>query len=121
MLEYEKICSDILNVSNKIRYVGIYDAGEFYHKLQKGTTSYLTNEETELSLSQAVYRWSTRKKMAPKIGKPLFSMARYEKVYRFTIPLNGASLILISLEPEGNPLEIVEKILELKEGILQKN
>lgn len=120
MLEYEKICSDILSISRKIRYVGIYDAGEFYHKLQSGTTNYLTNEETELSLSQAVYRWSTRKKMAPKIGKPIFSMARYEKVYRFTFPLNGAGLILVSLEPEGNPLEIVEKILELKESFLQK-
>ena len=121
MLEYEKICSDILSISNQIRYVGIYDAGEFYHKLQKNSTNYLTNAETELSLSQAVYRWSTRKKMAPKIGKPIFSMAKYEKMYRFTLPLNGAGLILVSLEPEGNPLEIVEKILVLKEKLLAEN
>jgi len=66
MLKYEKICNDILNISNKIRYVGVYDAGEFYHKMQKGVKSYLTNEETELSLSQAVYRWSTRKKNSTK-------------------------------------------------------
>jgi len=45
-------------------------------------------------------------------------MARYEKVYRFTIPLNGAGLILVSLEPDANPLEIVEKILKLKENLI---
>jgi hypothetical protein len=120
VLEYEKICSDILSISDKIRYVGIYDAGEFYHKLKKNTSNYLTNKETELSLSQAVYRWSTRKKMASKVGKPIFSMAKYEKMYRFTLPLNGAGLILVSLEPEGNPLEIIEKVLELKEKFSRK-
>ncbi len=121
MLKYEKICNDILNISNKIRYVGVYDAGEFYHKMQKGVKSYLTNEETELSLSQAVYRWSTRKKIAPKIGKPIFSMAKYEKIFRFTFPLDGAALILVSVEPECNPLEIVEKIVNLKENLLQQD
>jgi len=121
MLKYEKICNDILNISNKIRYVGVYDAGEFYHKMREGVKNYLTNEETELSLSQAVYRWSTRKKIATKIGKPIFSMAKYEKIFRFTFPLDGAGLILVSVEPECNPLEIVEKIVALKEKLLSQD
>jgi len=34
-----------------------------------------------MSLSQAVYRWSTRKKTTNKIGFPIFSLAKYERIY----------------------------------------
>jgi hypothetical protein len=95
-MDYEKICDEILNCDNQVRYVGIYDYGELYDKMKSGISSYLTKEETEISLSHAVYRWSTRKKTSEKIGKPIFAMARYEKIYRLTIPIGGAGLILIS-------------------------
>ena len=61
-MEYEKICDEILDCDSKIRYVGIYDFGELYDKMREGVENYLSREETETSLSQAVYRWSTRKK-----------------------------------------------------------
>ncbi|MGI9568081.1 MAG: hypothetical protein ACR2LL_13890 [Nitrosopumilus sp.] len=74
----------------------------------------MTREETEMSLSHAVYRWSTRKKTTDKIGKPLFALAKYEKIFRVTIPIGGAELILISTELDANIIEIVEKILKIK-------
>lgn len=113
-LEYEKICDEILESDKKIRYVGIYDYGELYDKMRNGIKSHLSREETELSLSQAVYRWSTRKKTAEKIGKPIFALAKYEKIYRLTIPIGGAGLILVSTELDANVNEIVEKILKIK-------
>ncbi|WP_297594614.1 hypothetical protein [Nitrosopumilus sp.] len=113
-MEYEKICDEILEADKKIRYVGIYDYGELYDKMRNGIKSHLSREETELSLSQAVYRWSTRKKTADKIGKPIFALAKYEKIYRLTIPIGGAGLILISAELDSDVLGIVEKILEIK-------
>jgi len=113
-LDYENFLDEILKISSKIRYAGIYDEGKFHHKTQKEVKSYLTEEETETNLSQVVYRWSTRKKMGSKIGKPIFSMTKYEKVYRLTFPLNGAGLILVSIELELDPLDIVDKVLELK-------
>lgn len=113
-LEYEKICNEILECDKKIRYVGVYDYGELYDKMRTGTESFLSKEETELSLSQAVYRWSTRKKISNKIGKPVFALAKYEKVYRVTIPIGGAGLILISTELDADVNEIVEKILKIK-------
>ena len=75
-MDYEKICDEILNCDNQIRYVGIYDYGELYDKMKSGISSYLTKEETEISLSHAVYRWSTRKKTSGKIGRPIFAMKR---------------------------------------------
>ena len=113
-MEYEKICEEILKCDKNIRYVGIYDFGELYGKMRPGLKSHLSREETEISLSQAVYRWSTRKKTADKIGKPLFALAKYEKIYRVTIPIGGAGLILISIELNADVNMIVEKILKIK-------
>ncbi len=113
-MDYEKICDEVLNCDTQIRYVGIYDYGELYDKMKPGVTSYLTRAETEISLSQAIYRWSTRKKTVSKIGKPIFAMAKYEKIYRVTIPIGGAGLILISTELNANLNEIVDKILAIQ-------
>ena len=82
--------------------------------MKPGLKSHLSREETEMSLSQAVYRWSTRKKTADKIGKPIYALAKYEKIYRVTIPIGGAGLILISIELNVDVNEIVEKILTIK-------
>lgn len=113
-MNYEKICDEILNCDNQIRYVGIYDYGELYDKMRPGISNYLTREETELSLSQAIYRWATRKKTVSKIGNPIFAMAKYEKIYRVTIPIGGAGLILISAELSANVNEIVDKALAIQ-------
>lgn len=114
-MEKEKICDEILECDNKIRYVGIYDYGELYDKVQSGKKSLLSREETELSLSQAVYRWSTRKKTTDKIGKPIFALAKYEKIFRLTIPIGGAGLILISIELDADINDIAEKILKIRD------
>ena len=96
--------------------VGIYDFGELYDKMRDGVENYLSREETETSLSQAVYRWSTRKKTSEKIGKPIFALAKYEKIYRITIPIGGAGLILISTDLDVDVNGIVDKILKIKEN-----
>lgn len=113
-MEYEKICNEILSCDNEIRYVAIYDYGELYEKIKPGINNYLTREETEISLSQAIYRWSTRKKNVSKIGKPIFAMAKYEKVYRVTLPMGGAGLILVTTELSANVHEIINKILKIQ-------
>jgi len=113
-MEYEKICDEILECDKDIRYVGVYDYGELYDKMKPGLKSHLSREETEMSLSQAVYRWSTRKKTVDKIGKPIYAFAKYEKIYRVTIPIGGAGLILISIELNADVNMIVEKILTIK-------
>ena len=112
-MDYEKICDDILDCEGEIRYVGIYDYGELYDKMRPGMKNYLSREETEISLSHAVYRWSTRKKVSDKIGKPVFALAKYEKIFRVTIPINGAGLILISTESDVDVVKIVDKILKI--------
>ena len=113
-MEYEKICDEILECDKKIRYVGVYDYGELYDKMRPGLKSYLSREETEMSLSHAVYRWSTRKKTSEKIGKSVFALAKYEKIFRITVPIGGAGLILISTELDADVIKTIDKILQIK-------
>ncbi|HJJ21987.1 MAG: hypothetical protein MT334_05080 [Candidatus Nitrosopumilus limneticus] len=114
-MNYEKICEKILESNEKIRYAAVYDYGELVDKIRPGITSYLSREETETSLSQAIYRWSTRKKTANKIGVPIFALAKYEKIYRITIPIGGAGLILITTELDADVNKIVDKVLEIRD------
>jgi len=114
-MNYEKICDQILKSNEKIRYAAVYDYGELVDKIRPGVISHLTKEETETSLSQAIYRWSTRKKTANKIGTPVYALAKYEKIYRITIPIGGAGLILITTELDVNVNEIVDKSLEIRD------
>jgi len=114
-LDREQFCNEILKIDDKIIFTAIYDEGEFYHKTQEGLTAYLTPEETENSLAQAEYRWATRKKDAPKLGEPIYAMAKYGKVYRIIIPVGKAGLILVSTELNVNIEEIVEKVREVRD------
>ena len=119
-MSYDKICDEILVCNEKIRYAAVYDYGELHDKIRPGITSHLTREETETSLSQAIYRWSTRKKTADKIGVPVFALAKYEKIYRITIPIGGAGLILVTTELDVNVNEIVDKTLEIRDTYAKK-
>jgi hypothetical protein len=113
-MNYEKICDQILESNEKIRYAAVYDYGELVDKIRPGVTSHLTREETETSLSQAIYRWSTRKKTADKIGVPVYALAKYEKIYRITVPIGGAGLILITTELDVDINEIIDDVLEIR-------
>jgi len=114
-MTHEELCQNILQIDDKIRFVSIYDEGNFVHKMNEGKKSYLTIDETENSLSQAQYRWAARKKMASKIGTPVFAMAKYGKVFRFTIPVNTAGLILVSTELDIPIEDIIEKICNIRD------
>ena len=56
-MEYAKICDEILDCDKHIRYVAIYHYGELFEKMRPGIISYLSIEETKISLSQSIYRW----------------------------------------------------------------
>ncbi len=111
----EEFCQQILKMDDKIRFVSIYDEGNFIHKKKEGKKSYLTQEETQNSLVQAQYRWASRKKLASKIGDPRYSMAKYGKIFRFTIPVSTAGLILISTELDISIEDVIEKICNIRD------
>jgi len=114
-LDREQFCNEILKIDDKIRFTAIYDEGEFHRKIRKGLESYLKPVETENSLAEAVNRWHSRQKNAPKIGDPIYAMAKYGKVFRINIPAGIAGVIIVTTELTINVDEIVEKIRELRD------
>ena len=114
-MDKQQLCNEILKIDDKIRFAAIYDEGEFHHKMREGVDSYLSLEETENSLAQAVFRWASRKKVGPKIGEPVYSMAKYGKAYRITIPAGIAGLLIVTTELTANVEEIALKIREIRD------
>ena len=114
-MDREQFCNEILKTDDKIIFTAIYDEGEFHHKVREGLEPYLTPEETENSLAQAEYRWASRKKAGLKIGEPIYATTKYGKVYRITLPVGKAGLILVSTELNVNLDEIMGKVREARD------
>ena len=112
-LDYDKLGDEILNFDMSVRFVEIYHNGKKYRKLSKDLKSFLTDEETEQLINDAILRWKTRVALPHKIGDPAYSMIEYKKVKWVTIPFNEGGLILISFEPKGYHEIIIKKIIEI--------
>lgn len=112
MNPYE-IIEKCLNISPKVRFVGIYDNGQLYSKTQNNIQTYLSPSATERSCIQALLRYKTRLLLSDKIGKPIWSITMYEKLYRVTIPIRHNTLMLCSMELSSDPIDISTKIIEI--------
>jgi len=108
----EKFFDKVMKLDENIRYAAIYD-GQYHAKLRNGIQRYFTDEEIKSSLSEALNRWSSRKKMSFKLGEPKFAMAQYDKVNRLTFPLGGGGVILVTTELEVDLNKLVDEILEI--------
>jgi hypothetical protein len=110
-MNYEVICENILKTDESIRFVGIYTYnGEMiFNKMRPNTESMLTEDQIKMSMYYAKLRHETREHLEHKIGKEEFSMSKYEKLIRFTIPFER-DLILISADANANYAKIIDDI-----------
>lgn len=114
MADLDEVCEKILKVHSKIRFAGIYHQGVFRSKTREGLQTLLTEEESKRSVVEAVKRWETRHSLASKLGHPVYSMTKYAKVNRMTLPIGEEGLVLISTDTSLDPNTVVDKILEIK-------
>jgi hypothetical protein len=114
MMDFGKLCNDILNIDPKIRFAGICDeTGDIkYGGQREGIKNLLSSEETKRSNLQALARWGLRNSLAPKIGKGKYAMAEYEKIKRITVPLENYHLLLITTEIEADHGKVIDSILK---------
>ncbi len=110
-MKIPEFCDLILSVDKKIRYVGVYHNENVYHKLQKNVKSYFTNEESMISVKTEVARASMRRYMVEKLGEPIFSITKYPKVTLVTLYCMVTNLVLLSIEPDVNPDDVINKVL----------
>ena len=114
-MDYQKVCSQIVELDENVRFAGILGKdgrlkGEKYNKNRK---MLLSESEAKMSMHYAFDRWEKRKHLSHKIGNERYSMTLYDKVKQFSIPLNDNELLLISTEPEFKHDLFLSQVLEL--------
>ena len=114
-MDYNSLNSDIIKLNPKIRYAGIYHTGnvQIWEKLQQGITRLFDKEKTNDTLIHAYMRWRTRQHDSEVIGQPMYSITKYAKINRLTIPVNSKALLMINSEPEFELQEIIDDLVKL--------
>ena len=110
--------NSIMNLDSKVRFVTIIDkAGTvLFGGQREGIQNYLSEEDQKKSIKHVTDAWFNRNQFSSGIGDGKYAMAEYEKVKRFTIPLNNNHIIYITTEPEVEITSFVENVLKLKES-----
>ena len=114
-MDYNSLNGDIIKLNSKIRYAGIYQTGsvQIWEKIQKGITRFFDKEKTNDTLIHAYMRWRTRQHDSDIIGQPLYSITKYAKINRLTIPVSTKALLMVNSEPELELHEVVDDIINL--------
>ena len=116
-MNYDKLCKDVLELEEKIRFAGIYtQRGETKGVgMRKNVESLLNPEETKMSLYYASLRWKTGKTLSHRMGREKYSMAEYEKVKLISIPIEDKYLLLVSTETKVDHDKAIKEIFKLIE------
>jgi len=116
-MDYNSFCQEILNLNSKVRYAGVYNTaiGDVYDKSAKEIERLFTKEQTKKSLVQAYMRWKTRESFSDISGKPIFTMTKYEKINRMTMPCGKNAILMVSMQSELDPQQLISDILSLVE------
>lgn len=108
-------CDRIRRVDDHIRFVGIANCmgtlitSSYREKLQP----LLNDDETRLYAMQAVLRAELREDFQKNMGTLIYSVGKYDKLLRATIPILGFAsqkfYLLLSLDVESDAFQIIEK------------
>ncbi len=114
-MDYNSLNSDILKLNPKVRYAGIYQTGniQMWEKIQKGITRLFDKEKTNDTLIHAYMRWRTRQHDSEIIGQPMYSITKYVKINRLTIPANNKALLMVNSEPDLELQDLIDDITKL--------
>lgn len=111
--------NSIMNLDDKVRFVTILgETGEvLFGGQREGVKNYLSEEDQKKSIKHVTDAWFNRNQFSSGIGEGKYAMAEYEKVKRFTFPLNNKHIIYITTEPEVENSSFVESILKIRESL----
>lgn len=115
IMDYEKLCQDVLELESKIRFAGVANTkGTLVsHKYQKGVDEYLSESELGMSLHYSIQVWEKSKNLHHKIGNQTAFTGEYDKVTLISIPINNSELFVASTEPGEDYFHLIEKIKPL--------
>ena len=114
-MDYEQLCSKILESDSNIRLASVFNTSckHIAGGMRPGVNAYLTTEETETSVKEAIKRWQSRMKLVLRIGIPEWTITKYVKLLRITMAVGPNELLLVSADPSVNPLNLIDKLTGL--------
>ncbi len=114
-MDYEKFCSQILDVDPKIRFATVFD--EWSVKvgggMRDGMDSLLSERASKELVNLSTLDWKSRKDMAQWLGKTKYTLAEYDKVKRFSFYLGDDYLLLVSTEKDCDTNLVVDQVIKL--------
>jgi hypothetical protein len=115
--EFTKLIKSILSLDSGVRYVIIIDSqGQVVSGGQReGNQNYLDPLDQQLSIKHALESWRLRIQFAEKIGQAKFALAVYEKLRRYTVPIDQNHLLYITTEPDISYHTFMQDVLNLVE------
>ncbi len=113
--EFNKLYESILNLHPGVRFVIILDSqGQVVSGGQReGNQNYLEPLDQQLSIKHALESWQLRIQFADKIGQAKFALAVYEKLRRYTVPIDQNYLLYITTEPDISYHSFMDDVLHL--------
>ena len=111
-------CKEIQQLDNSIRFIGIANnlGTLIATSYRNGLTPFMNEQETSHYAIQVVLRAATREDFESKIGKLEYSIGKYERLIRATVPIrlfgsNDQSkfyYLLISFDLNFNVIHVIE-------------
>jgi len=114
--KFYKFYDSIMNLNEKVRFVTIVDKSGIiiFGGQREGVKNYLSEKDQEKSLKHILDSWFLRNQFSEAIGSGKYSTTEYEKVKRFTFPLNNSYFLYVTTEPGLDSCSFVKNILNLK-------
>ncbi|HJM25829.1 MAG TPA: DUF6659 family protein [Nitrosopumilus sp.] len=114
-MDYEKFCSQILDVDPEIRFATVYDewATRVGGGMRKGIENLLSERAENELVNISILDWKARKDMSKWLGKTKYTLAEYDKVKRFSFYLGDDYLLLVSTEKDTDTDLVVEQVIKL--------
>jgi hypothetical protein len=115
------ICNQIQKLDNSIRFVGIANnlGSLLATAYRNGLTPLMDEQETSHYAIQAVLRAATREDFESKIGRLEYSIGKYERLIRATVPIrlfgkdheSKFYYLLLSFDLKSNAIDVIENKL----------
>ena len=113
------LCKEIQQLDNSIRFVGIANnlGSLIATSYRNGLTPLMNEQETSHYAIQSVLRAATREDFESKIGKLEYSIGKYERLIRATVPIrlfgkkddqSKFYYLLISFDLKSAVIDIIE-------------
>ena len=114
-MNFDELCNNVLKIDADVRFAGILDKnGQLVSGGYKdGLTSHLQSDESRMSFHYAAKAWESRKNLSHRVGNERFAIVEFEKVKQISVPVDGQSILLVSVEPKVDHDQVVNKIMSL--------